>query len=86
MLWKIIQPLNFYRTSLMILMSVLIGLVAWYGRNILEIGNVNKENILLLIIMLQASYPMIAFINMILSKIRLDRVSLLNKINEKFDR
>jgi len=86
MLWKIVQPLNFYRTSLMIVMTVLIGIVAYFGRNLLEIGNIDPENILLLIILLQASYPMIAFVDMILSRIRIDRVPILNKINEKLDR
>ncbi|MDR0462120.1 MAG: HAD-IC family P-type ATPase [Christensenellaceae bacterium] len=86
MLWKIIQPLNLYRTSLMLLITVLIGVVAWYGRGILEIGDVDTNNILLLIILLQASYPLIAFINAILSKIHLDKVPILNKINEKLDR
>jgi len=86
MLWKIVQPLNMFRTSLMILMTVLIAIVAWFGRDILEIGDVHTENVLLLIIMMQASYPLIAFIEAILSKIRLDKVPILNKINEKLDR
>jgi len=86
MLWKIVQPLNLYRFSLMILMTILIGVVAYFGRGILGIGDVNTNNILLLVIILQASYPLIAFINMILSKIRIDKIPILNKISETLDR
>jgi len=86
MLWKMIMPPTLYRMSLMILMTALIIIVAFYAQSILGIGEVNQMNILLMIIILQASYPMIAFINKLLSTIRLDRVPILNKINQTLDR
>jgi cation-transporting ATPase E len=85
MLWKIVLPLNLYRVTLLLLMTLLIILVAYYCGNVIEIHQVKPQNILLLIIILQASYPLIAFINAILSKIRLDHVSLLNIFKEKQD-
>ncbi|MCL2229435.1 MAG: HAD-IC family P-type ATPase, partial [Firmicutes bacterium] len=86
MLWKIVQPLNLYRTSLMLLITTLIILVSIYGREILELAVIDRQNILLLIILLQASYPMIAFVNNLLGKIRLDRVPIFNKLKDQFDR
>ena len=86
MLWKMIVPATLYRLCLMIIMTILIVVVSVYGNNILGIGSVQFDNILLLIIILLLSYPMIAFFNSLLLKIRLDRVPLLNKIGEKMDR
>jgi len=86
MLWKIVLPLNLYRTVLMVGITVVIGLFAHYGGTIIGIDTVGINNILLLIIILQASYPLIAFFNAVLAKIRLDKVPILNKINEKLDR
>jgi cation-transporting ATPase E len=86
MLWKMIMPPTFYRMCLMTLMTALIVIVAVYGASIVGIATVDPMNALLLIIILQASYPLIAIISTLLSKIRLDRVPILNKINEKLDR
>ena len=92
MLWKIAQPFNLYRLSLLIVTTILIGVVAYLdyiqvlGFPFIEISSVTKENIMLLIILLLLTYPLIAFFNTMLSKIRLDKVPLLNKMSEKLDR
>jgi cation-transporting ATPase E len=86
MLWKIIMPPTIFRMALMILMSLLIGIVAYYGQSLLGIRHIERENVLILVILLQASYPLIAFFNSLLSKIRLDRIPIINKIREGLDK
>jgi hypothetical protein len=86
MLWKMIMPPTAYRMILMLLMTALIILIAYFGATILGIGEVQRENTMLLIILLACSYPLIAFFNNLLSKIHLDRVPLLNKLGNAVDR
>ena len=86
MLWKIVQPLNLYRTTLMLMMTVLIGIVAYFGQGFLGLAEVTTNQVLLLIIILQASYPLIAFIEAVLRRVRIDRIPILKKIEETLDR
>ena len=86
MLWKIIMPPTIYRMTLMILMSIFVSLFAYFGSGILELETLGTMNVLLLIIMMQASYPLIAFVNKMLSQIRLDRIPVLGKIGKELDR
>jgi len=90
MLWKVAQPVTLYRAVLMVVMTILITLVAyfdWVGNGaIIGIQSVGTMNTMLLIIILLVSYPMIAFINGLLSKIRIDSIPIINKLTEKLDK
>ena len=86
MLWKVVLPLNLFRAVLMVVMTVLIGIAAYFGGSIVGVGTISAMNIMLLIIILLISYPMIAFINGILSKIRIDHIPIINKLTEKMDK
>jgi cation-transporting ATPase E len=86
MLWKMALPLNVYRGILLLVMTVLVCVGVFVFDQFFGLVALNVPAILLLVIMLQASYPAIAFINGGLGKIKFDKVPLLNKIQEKLDR
>ena len=86
MLWKVVLPLNLYRSVLISVMTILIGIVAYFGGSYIGIGSIGILNTMLLIIILLISYPMIAFIDGLLSKIRIDRIPIINKLTEKSDK
>jgi len=72
MLYKLCKPLNAYRSVLLLLMLTLIVLWTVYLGGMTGIVSLSDMNILLLITMIGLSYPIISFLNEVLSRIKLD--------------
>jgi len=73
MLYKLVKPLNVYRGLLLGIMLTLIILSTIYLRDFIGITVLNGvPKILILVIMLQASYLLIGFLNDVLARIKLD--------------
>ena len=72
MLYKLAKPLNIYRGLLLAIMIALIVLSIVYLYDFIGLVALSGTNVLVLIILLQASYPLIAFLNDLLARIKLD--------------
>jgi len=75
-LYRLIKPLNAYRGLLFFIMLSLITVFMFYINGLFthpisRLVTLGGQNVLLLIIMLQATYPLIGFVNDMLAKIRL---------------
>ncbi|MDR0975401.1 MAG: HAD-IC family P-type ATPase [Christensenellaceae bacterium] len=71
MLFKLVQPLNVYRGILISVVVVLLVFSVFYLGGFFGLVALNEYNVLLLIIIAQACYPMVAFINNSLAKVNL---------------
>ena len=74
MLYKITKPLNVFRGLLLAAMIGAITLTIAYAGWWIGIVELSDTNIMLLAVMLLASYPLISFLNDVLARIRLDLV------------
>jgi hypothetical protein len=80
MLYKIIQPVNIYRGALIVIIAFFIAMAISYAREFLGIvALTDLTNILLVIVMAEAAFGLIAFINNMLTKIKLSMEDKYNK-------
>lgn len=76
-LYRLIKPLNVYRGILYAIMLALVLTFAFYVNglfdpHISQLAVLEGRSVLILVIMLQAAYPLIGFMNEALAKVRLD--------------
>jgi cation-transporting ATPase E len=76
LLLKLAQPMNVYRFVMMasIVTALIITVILFSGLIGLELAFLNLEQILIVVILVQATYPVIAFINGALARIKLDNI------------
>jgi hypothetical protein len=80
MLYKMIQPVNIYRGALIVIMAFFIGMAISYARGFLGIVALTEiTNILMVIVMAEAAFGLINFINSMLTKIKLSMEDKYNK-------
>ena len=73
---------------LMILMTIIICVASWFGRSFLGISSIKSlimSDWQWLVILALVSYPLIAFINNVLAKVRIDRIPIFKNVTNRLD-